>query len=159
MPPDRRGLLHENDVNALRGFNELRQSMFKSNLAAGARLAASNVRGGQREFGPENLLDANRDSYWSTNDALTTPNVNFEWREDVRFSVVRLRENIRLGQRIEGFAIDAWQNGDWRTIAEGTSIGPCRLVRLAEPVSTARVRLRVTKSPVCPALSEFSLFA
>jgi len=158
VPPDRRGLLHENDVESLRGFGELRRTMFRSNLAAGAHVSASNIRGGRREFGPQNLVDGDRYSYWSTDDGVTTPTVTFDLRSVVRFSVVRLRENIRLGQRIEGFAIDAWGDNDWRTIAEGTSIGPCRLVRIAEPAATSRVRLRVTRSPVCPALSEFALF-
>jgi alpha-L-fucosidase len=125
----------------------------------GARISASNIRGGQREFGPQNLLDGDRYSYWSTDDGVTTPTVELTLPDGVRFSVVRLRENIRLGQRIEGFAIDAWGDNDWRTIAAGTSIGPCRLIRVDEPVATNRVRLRVTQSPVCPALSEFALFA
>jgi alpha-L-fucosidase len=159
VPPDRRGLLHENDVASLRGFGELRRAMFKSNLAEGARVTASNIRGGRREFGPQNLIDGDRYTYWSTDDGVTTPAVTLDLHDGVRFSVVQLRENIRLGQRVEGFAIDAWSGNDWRMIAEGTSIGPCRLVRVAEPVTTNRVRLRVTRSPVCPALSEFALFA
>jgi alpha-L-fucosidase len=159
VPPDRRGLLHQNDVDSLRGFGELRRSIFRSNLAAGARMSASNVRGGRPEFGPQTLVDGDRDSYWSTDDGVTIPSVTFDWRSPVSFSIVRWKENIRLGQRIEGFAIDAWRDNDWRTITEGTSIGPTRLVLIGERVSTSRVRLRVTRSPVCPALSEFGLFA
>lgn len=43
-------------------------------------------------------------------------------------------------------------------IAKGTSIGSCRLVRMRDDVIAGRVRLRITQSPVCPALSEFGLF-
>jgi alpha-L-fucosidase len=60
---------------------------------------------------------------------------------------------------VEAFAVDAWEGTDWRTIAQATSIGNCRLLRLDAPVSTSRVRLRITQSPVAPALSDFSLFA
>jgi alpha-L-fucosidase len=155
IPPDRRGLLHENDVASLRTFGNLRGAMFRPNLAAGAKATASHARSG---FGPQNLIDSDRYSYWSTDDGLTTPSVTFDLPARVSFSVVRLRENIRLGQRVEAFAVDAWNDGGWRTVAQATSVGNCRLVRTEEAVATSRVRLRITQSPVCPALSEFSLF-
>lgn len=155
VPPDRRGLLHENDVTALREFGELRRALFRSNLAAGARVSASNVRGG---FPAENLLDGDRYSYWSTDDGVTTPSVTVEPARRVSFSVIRVRENIRLGQRVEAFAVDCWRDGAWLETARGTSIGNCRLLRLEEPVATERVRLRITQSPVCPALAELALF-
>ena len=69
-----------------------------------------------------------------------------------------LREYLPLGQRIEAFAVDRWQDGQWVEFASGTSIGNLRLVRTA-PVTTDKVRLRITKAPVCVALSEFGLFA
>jgi alpha-L-fucosidase len=75
----------------------------------------------------------------------------------VTFNVVRLREYLPLGQRIEGFALDQWNDGQWVEFANGTSIGNCRLVRGAA-ITTDRIRLRITKSPVCPALSELGLF-
>jgi alpha-L-fucosidase len=158
VPPDRRGLLHENDVQSLAEFGRLRRGLFAKDLARGAMVTATNVRGGKLEFGPQRLVDGDRDTYWSTDDRVTNVSAVFDLRERRSFNVVRLREYIRLGQRTEAFAVDAWDNNDWRTIAEGTSVGACRLVRMAQEVSTTRVRLRVTKSPVCPALSEFGLF-
>ena len=76
----------------------------------------------------------------------------------VRFNVVSLREYLPLGQRIEGFALDQWRDGKWTEFAKGTSIGNHRLIR-GEYITTAKVRLRVTQAPVCPALSEFGLYA
>ena len=76
------------------------------------------------------------------------------------FNVVRLREHLPLGQRIDAFALDAWTNGgQWQEFARGTSVGAQRLVRLDRPVTTERVRLRITAAPVCPALQEMALFA
>ena len=57
-----------------------------------------------------------------------------------------------------GRALDAWRDGRWNEIARGTSIGNCRLARTA-PITTDRVRLRITAAPVCPAISEVGLFA
>jgi alpha-L-fucosidase len=63
-----------------------------------------------------------------------------------------------LGQRIEQVAVDAWQNGEWKQIATATSIGGNRLIRLPQDVKASKVRLRITKSPVCIALSDFGLY-
>jgi hypothetical protein len=69
-----------------------------------------------------------------------TPELIVDFNGSKTFSVVRLRENIRLGQRIEAFALDVWINGDWKEIATATSIGPSRLIRLTTPQTTSRLR-------------------
>ena len=71
----------------------------------------------------------------------------------VTFSVIRLREDIRQGQRIESVVVEAWRDG-WQAIGSATSVGPRRLIRLETPVTTARVRARSTGGPV----SELALF-
>ncbi len=159
LAPDQRGLLHENDVKALAEFGATLAKTFSVNLAKGAKIRASNVRGKNKEFAPQNLLDENRYSYWATSDNVTTPEIEFSLKAPATFDVIQLRENIKLGQRVEGFAIDAWQNGAWQELATGTSIGANRLVRLPAKVTTTKVRLRITKSPACVALSDFGLFA
>jgi alpha-L-fucosidase len=75
----------------------------------------------------------------------------------ITFNVVRLREYLPLGQRIDAFALDQWRDNQWTQFATGTSIGNCRLVRCA-PITTDKVRVRITQAPVCPALSEVGLF-
>ena len=73
------------------------------------------------------------------------------------FNVIRLRENIRLGHRVDAFAIDTWQEGAWREYAKGQSIGACRLFR-GPKIKSDRVRLRITQTAVCPCISDFGLF-
>ncbi|HZT43794.1 MAG TPA: alpha-L-fucosidase [Chthonomonadaceae bacterium] len=159
VPPDREGRLYAADVASLRQFGARLHATFRTNLANGATLTASNVRGNDPAYGPDKLLDNDRYSYWATDDAVTTPELIVDMGKETRFNVVRLRENIKLGQRIEAFALDTWQNGAWQEIARGTSIGACRLIRLPDDVTTSKVRLRITQCPVCPALSDFGLFA
>ena len=158
VPPDRRGLLSESDVASLQRFSARLQSTFATNLAKEAKMTTATVRGNNPAFGPRNLIDGDRYTYWTTGDSVTTPEVVMEFPRPVTFNVVRLRENIRLGQRIEAFELDRWASGAWKSFAHGTSIGSCRLVRVSESVTTTRVRLRIMQSPVCPALSEFGLF-
>jgi alpha-L-fucosidase len=124
VPPDRRGLLHEQDVASLKGFGALIADTFRDNLAAHAHVQDS---------------------------VFTLP-------RETTFNIVRLREKIELGQRVDAFELDAWQGGIWNTFARATSVGACRLIRTATPVTSNRVRLRVTQSAASPAMSELALF-
>jgi len=74
------------------------------------------------------------------------------------FNVVRIREDIRMGQRVDAFAVDAWIADAWKQLVEGTSIGACRLIRIAERVKTTKVRVRVVKSSAAPQISELGLY-
>jgi alpha-L-fucosidase len=160
VPPDRRGRIADPDARSLREFRRLRDATFSTNLAAGARVSASNVRGAGSDarFAPEHVLDGRSDTYWTTNDGFTTPDLTLALGRDVTFNVVRLREYLPLGQRVESVAFDQWREGRWLEFARATSIGNCRLWRGA-PITTSRVRLRVTQAPVCPAIAELALFA
>ncbi len=75
----------------------------------------------------------------------------------VTFSVIRLREDIREGQRIEAVTIEEWKDG-WQPVGSTTSVGARRLIRLDAPVTASRLRARVTASSGTPVVSEFALF-
>jgi alpha-L-fucosidase len=156
LPPDRRGRIHESDERSLRGFRRLVDATFSVDLARGARARASSVRGGDARFAAANVLDGKRDTYWATDDAVTTPELVLDLDRAVTFNVMSLREHLPLGQRVEDWALDAWAKGAWHEVARGTAIGSRRLWR-GDEVTTDRVRLRITKSPVCPAIAELSL--
>ena len=75
----------------------------------------------------------------------------------VTFDVIRLREDIRYGQRVDSVAIDSHDAGTWREIASCKSVGPRRLIRLDKPARAERLRLRVESE--APAMwSELGLF-
>ncbi|MCJ8209823.1 alpha-L-fucosidase [Mucilaginibacter sp. RS28] len=159
LSPNRDGLLDPEDVTSLKQFGDILRKTFAVNLAKGATLKASNIRGNNAaKFGPQFLTDASRYSYWATDDAVKTPELVLNLKSNTTFNIIRLRENIKLGQRIEAIAVDAWQNGKWNQIATATSIGSNRLIRLPQNITTTKVRLRITKSPVCIALSDFGLY-
>jgi alpha-L-fucosidase len=157
LPPDRRGRIHENDVASLREFRRLLDATFAENLAAGAEVSASNVRAENRRFGPGRLFDGDRDTYWATDDFVFRPELGVQFSGEKTFNVMDLREHLPLGQRIEAFAVDAWVDGAWQEVAQGTSIGNRRLLRI-DPVTTTKVRLRITQAAACPALAEFGLY-
>lgn len=158
LPPDRRGQIHENDARSLREFRRILDATFAKNLASEAALTASNVRGNANIYAPGNLVDTKRDSYWTTDDNATTPSLVLQFKHPVIFNVVGLREYLPFGQRVEAFSVEKWEDGKWVEFTQGTSIGNRRLLRTSQPITTDRVRLRITKAPVCPALSEFGLY-
>jgi alpha-L-fucosidase len=159
LEPDRRGLLNHDDVQKLREFGMRLQFTFNDNLVKGAILTASNIRGGNKiKFGPAHLMDSDRYSYWATDDKITTPELTINMRRKKEFNVIRLRENIKLGQRIDSVAVDAFLNGKWQQIAGATSIGGNRLIRLNKVITATKVRLRITKAAACIALSDFGLY-
>lgn len=157
IPPDRRGQIHPNDVAALQQLRHTLDATFKTDLAPLASLSASNTRGKDDQFSPHHLIDANRQTYWATDDTTTTPEVIISFEKPVTFNVIRLREYIQLGQRIDAFTIDYKENNQWSELAKGTSIGNQRLLR-TPTVHTDAIRLRITQAAACPALSELGLF-
>lgn len=158
IAPMTSGRLHNNDILSLKKFGSLLKQTFEVNLAKGAVVRSSNTRARSKKFSANQLIDNDRYSYWATDDSVTTPEVIFNLKSNAEFNVIRIRENIKLGQRIEEVAIDIRKNNKWETIAEATSIGGNRLIRLPNYVSSDKVRLRILHSPVCVAISDFGLF-
>jgi alpha-L-fucosidase len=156
LPPDRRGMIHENDVASLKEFRRILDETFSVNYARQAAIEVNNVRGNKDRFSVANLNDGDRQTYWSTDDSVTSAVfvVNFDQSKTV--NVLLMREYLPLGQRISGWTLDSWENDRWHEIAAGESVGSCRIWR-GEPVTGRKFRLRLS-GPVCPALSELGLY-
>jgi len=157
LPPDRRGLIHEGDVERLRQFRKALDAAFAADLASTARATASNVRGGARAFEPANALDGRAETYWATDDGVTTGCVELSWEHPVRFDRIVLREHIPLGQRVQAWVLETDDGSAWRALASGAAIGPGIIVRFA-PVEAARLRLRITQAKACPTLAQFAVY-
>ena len=115
------------------------------------------MRGGHPRYGPANVLDRDRATYWTTDEGVRTGELTIRLPGRRTVSIVRCEEGIALGQRIETFAVDVWLDGAWRTVAEATTVGPRRILRLA-PVVTDRLRVRITKSAAPPVLTEVCVY-
>jgi alpha-L-fucosidase len=74
------------------------------------------------------------------------------------FNVIRVREDIRFGQRIDEAVIEASNGRAWDELARVTSIGPRRLVRLGRKVRAQRLLVRSLKSSAPPRIAELSAF-
>ncbi len=159
LSPDKTGRLNKDDVASLIAFGNDVDGIFKNNILKGAIITPSNVRGrNDLKYGTRYLLDKDRYSYWATDDGVKNPILIVNLRKKKTFDVIKLRENIKLGQRIDSVAIDIMSNNKWQQIAAATSIGANRLIRLQKPVVANKVRLRIYSAAACVALSDFGLY-
>jgi alpha-L-fucosidase len=157
LPPDRRGLVHEVDVEGLQGFRKLLDATFAEDLARGAKATASSVRGNSPAFAAANVIDGNADTYWATDDGVMQASVELTFPKAVQFNNAVLQEHIQLGQRVQAWKLEAQHNGGWVQVAAGTTIGYKRILQFPA-VSSGKVRVTITKAKACPTLAALELF-
>jgi len=116
LPVDRRGLVHENDAARLLELRALLDATYGEDV------------------GRAGMLAQRRDE------------LRLEFAEPALFDRVVLGEQIEFGQRVREFSVEAQEeDGSWREIATGTTIGRKRIVRCA-PLATRALRVLVLDS-------------
>jgi alpha-L-fucosidase len=149
IPPDKRGRIHENDVQRLKELGNRLNATFAVNLAEGAKTEMvfdlTAVDGIDRRGRATGYMKRGVDVF------------SCALGEARSFNVAMLMEDIRQGQHVDAFAFDVWDGAGsvtdhnllgqtgWREIATGTTIGWKKLLRF--PTVTAEwVRVRILKS-------------
>ena len=175
FPVDRRGLIHENDAKAVLGLRKLVDATYGpgKDLARGRATAVTNLRADvpktQREpptdspWSGTRAVDGDPATYWATDDDVREASIEVELDPAAPWDRVVLAEPIELGQRVRRFRISVpagtgtSNNGrDWRTLAEGTTIGRKRIVRVPR-TSAPRVRIEILDARACPLISGISV--
>ena len=156
IAPNTNGLLADEDIASLKGFGKMVGESFKTNLAASAKISSTATRG--KDYPTKNLTDERLQTYWASKDNEHVPSIEFSWKENITFDLIRLREYIPLGQRIESFQVEVFENNQWKKITEATSVGACRIIFLNSPVSANKVRININASPVCVTFSEIGFY-
>jgi alpha-L-fucosidase len=135
IPPNPRGRFAEGDVQRLHEFGAALRKIFDHPVAQ-----AEGPLHFSRVIAKPSALD------W----ILELPQAR-------SFNCIMLQEDLSNGQRVEAFAIEAWINGGWQKIADGTTIGYKRLLRL-DAVESQKVRLTILEARLPPAIAAFKLF-
>lgn len=157
IPPDRRGRLHETDVQRLRDLGKVLRATFATDLARGASVTASQTRNNNPAYASINTVDGDSHTYWIPDDGVSTATLEYDLGEARKFNRIVLQEFLPRGQRIEEFAVDAWDGHDWAEVTRGTTVGHKRILCISD-VTAQRVRLRILKSRICPTLATFALY-
>ena len=99
IPPDKRGLIHKNDISSLKGMKKIIDKTFRANLLEGAAIG------------------------------VTGRSIEYRLARPASFNVAMIREDITAGQRIEKFHIEIWNGKVWKKISGGTTVGYKRILR------------------------------
>lgn len=113
IPPDLRGLINENDVQRLKEFSSYLKKTFACNYVLKGNEAWHGTSGTVRQY---------------------------DIQKDALVNAFMIQEDISKGQRIESFLVEAYKDGSWIHMAEGTTVGYKRLVRFSD---TRPERIRV----------------
>jgi alpha-L-fucosidase len=155
VPPDRRGLLHDNDVRALREFRRILDETFDVDLAAGRPVTSEGKSGGG--FPPERVVDGDPDTYWAAEPGAMGGALEIHLGAPTYVDRIVLQEPIRLGQRVSAFSVEVRVEGYWMPVARGTTIGHKRILRVPG-VEADRVRVTIEDAVARPAVSRIGLF-
>jgi len=157
VPPDQRGLFHENDIKALYGFRSILQREFAKNKAAESSATATNYRGNASTYAAGNAIDNSNETYWATDDNVTTASLEINTGKMQTIKYVVLQEYIKLGQRVKSFNVEVWADNSWQQVASGTTIGYKRILKF-NPVKAGKVRINITSAKACPVISNVAIY-
>jgi alpha-L-fucosidase len=123
VPPDRRGLIHENDSVALVGFNKLRNANFKKNLCINA--VANLVVG--NKIKSKGLVNDNDPHTFLEIADIQTEKIQVHFKKPAKINCIVLKEFIKDGQSVQKFYIEV-RSKDKSENFTYTTIGHKRIV-------------------------------
>ncbi|MCL5098070.1 MAG: alpha-L-fucosidase [Candidatus Omnitrophica bacterium] len=156
LPPDRRGLINENDARRLVELRHALDQTFTVNLASDARVTASSTQD-DKDHGAGTVVDANQTTYWTPADNGREATLDMDLGRSVTFNRSMVQEYIPQGQRIEEYTWAYWDGQGWQPFAKDTTVGYKKLDRFPE-VTTRKVRLSILKSRAAPMIGELGLY-
>ena len=157
--PDYAGKLREIDVQTLRRVGQYIRGELKlppAPVSQGKPAKASSVWQDSPQFKAAAAYDGDASTRWGA-----AENSRSGWLE------VDLGETTRVDRavidegdwnRVREFELQVQQDGDWKTIASGTTIGPAKTVAFS-PVSARVFRLNIIQAVEVPTICEFQLVA
>ena len=130
IPPDRRGLIHEIDVQRIKELSEYINKTFATNY----------VEKGNQE--------------WT---AQVGESKEYDVKSGAMVNTFLIQEDITKGQRVEDFLVEVYSNGAWQYATEGTTIGYKRLLRFSD-CQPEKVRVTIRGSRATANISNVGLY-
>ena len=130
IPPDRRGLIHETDVQRIKELSDYIAKTFAENYVTDETALWQAQVGQSKEY-----------------------NV----KPGALVNTFLIQEDITQGQRVEDFLVEVYVNGAWQYAAEGTTVGYKRLLRFSD-CQPEKVRVTVRGSRGVANISNVGLY-
>ena len=130
IPPDRRGLIHEIDVQRIKELSEYINKTFAENYVENGNEAWSAQVGESKEY---------------------------TVKAGSMVNTFLIQEDITKGQRVEDFLVEVYSNGAWQYATEGTTIGYKRLLRFSD-CQPEKVRVTIRGSRAVANISNVGLY-
>lgn len=146
------GRIHPLDSARIMEWRHTLDEQFKTNLLAGIKPKVGNTRG--TGFRAAYVTDGDWDTYWATEDTVTTGSVEFAFDRVTPVNRLLLQEYIPLGQRVAKFGIEYLDTlGTWQPVETQdtmTTIGYKRIIRFETAAARGlRVNFIESRGPLC----------
>ena len=154
LPVDKRGLIHENEIENLMQLSSYLDQTFSRNYFYNQNIEVSSL---VRGFGKKNLTDENQNTYWVSNPNDLKPKFTITFESPVEANTFMVQEYIQLGQRIKAFSFEIMTDGKWEKVYKGTTVGNKRLIRFKSK-SIDGIRFSVSKFKKQVVLNNIGLY-
>ncbi len=156
FPVDTRGLIPDSDVQAILELAAKVKEDFSVNLATEAKVSASSSR--RAGYLASQVLDGNYDSYWAAAAGQARASVELDFGQPQSFNRILIQEYVNLGQRVSAFTVEKQVEGKWLPLAEGTTIGHTRILRVPD-TQAQRIRINFLEAKGEPLIAELGIYA
>ena len=130
IPPDRRGLIHEIDVQRIKELSDYISKTFVDNQVLDGNVAWKAEVGQSKEY---------------------------EVKPGAMVNTFLIQEDIAQGQRVENFLVEVYSNGAWQYATEGTTVGYKRLLRFSD-CQPEKIRVTIRESRSVANISNVGLY-
>ena len=130
IPPDRRGLIHEVDVQRIKELSDYIGKTFATNY----------VENGEKMWKAE-----------------TGQSKEYNVKPGAMVNTFLIQEDIAQGQRVEDFLVEVYSNGAWQYAAEGTTVGYKRMLRFSD-CQPEKIRVTIRGARATANISNVGLY-
>ena len=130
IPPDRRGLIHEVDVQRIKELSDYIGKTFANNYVENGNQMWQAEAGQSKEY-----------------------NV----KAGAMVNTFLIQEDIAQGQRVEDFLVEVYSNGAWQYAAEGTTVGYKRMLRFSD-CQPEKIRVTIRGARATANISNVGLY-
>lgn len=148
IPPHKDGYITTFDEERLLELGDFIRNTFTDNKLHNGKLSADSTDG---QYVVDHILTED-ERCWKGEDYVESPTITIELIESKEVEYLVLQEQIRLGQRVEGFTVWAeLDDGRKVLIYEGTTIGYKKICKI-NPIQTKMIEIVFTSCRISPTI-------